>query len=256
MKPSQHKSNWFPCGRIALLQIPPKLAAMPKRLQPQWKNIPKRWLSFFSFPSFHTFEQIFLSDADIPSAQRLLMAERSDVMASWLVWQLASARARVLFPSLFPPIPLKSGGFLRVKKGVEWIHHMLHLLMWFNYTDRQRINRNVHVGTLTNGLNCNCLQITGREHQYWHRRDVGAQKQSMRGLSGLSRWRVPTSCLTKIYSLPIHREIIVFRNINAAFCATSVTAELPNCSFMCWVIRSGLKGQPRFFHLSWRVRFH
>lgn len=130
-----------------------------------------------------------------------------------------------------------------MKKGVEWIHHVLHLLLWFNYADRQGINRNVHVGTLTNGLNCNCLQITGREHQYWHRRAVGAQRQSMRGLSGLSRWRAPASCLTNISSLHIHRKIIVLKNINSNFYRVfhSRAAELfvtvmSNPIWICWVV--------------------
>lgn len=128
-----------------------------------------------------------------------------------------------------------------MKKGVEWIHHVLHLLLWFNYADRQGINRNVHVGTLTNGLNCNCLQITGREHQYWQRRAVGARRQSTRGLSGLSRWRA-LSCLTNIYSLHIRRKIMALKNINSNFCASSFTAGQPNCSLLGWVIRSGFVG--------------
>lgn len=159
-------------------------------------------------------------------------------MASWLVWQLASAHVRVLFPSLRIPF----FGVFCAKKRFEWIHHVLHLLLWFNYADRQGINRNVLVGTLTNGLNCNCLQITGREHQYWHRRAVGAQRQSMRGLSGLSRWRAPTSCLINIYSLHIRRKIIVLTNINSNFCAASFTAGQPNCSLLWWVILSGFVG--------------
>lgn len=132
--------------------------------------------------------------------------------------------------------------FFCTKKGVEWIHHVLHLLLCFDYADRQGINSYVHVGTLTNGLNCNCLQITGREHQYWHRRAVGAQRQSMRGLSGLSRWRAPTSYLTNIYSLHINRKIIVLKNINSNISAASFTTGRPNCSLLWWVIRSGFVG--------------